>query len=365
MLVAVPNVTFSTEMIRMSRFSFRLLPLCIALALTVFAVEGQEPRPAAERQANDSVVAQAESLLNAGKPDAAIEMLNVSAQSKPADPQVNCLLGQAYYQKGDYAHSTEFLSMAVKQLPADGQQYRQGVKMLALSHYLLGHLKEAIPYLEQVAWWAPNNIEIAYGLGISYIQTRDPDKSRREFARMFKVQPTSAAAYLINAQMMVRQRFEELAEQELKKALELNPKLPQANFLLGEMAIYHADIERGIALLQKEIEINPSFAMAYYWLGEAYTRQLKWDEAIGPLQKSVWLNPYFSGPYIVLGKVYLKTGDMATAESMLRRAVQMDPNNFSAHNLLAQVLQRANRSDEAKREFELAEKLRTSAEKDQ
>jgi len=92
---------------------------------------------------------------------------------------------------------------------------------------------------------------------------------------------------------------------------------------------------------------------------------LKWDEAIGPLQKSVWLNPYFSGPYIVLGKVYLKKGEMATAESMLRRAIQMDPNNFSAHNLLAQVLQRANRSDEAKREFELAEKLRTSADKDQ
>jgi len=352
-------------MTSMSCFSFRLLPLCIALTLSVFAVEGQEPRPAAERQANDSVVAQAESLLNSGKSDAAIEMLSVAARSKLADPQVNYLLGQAHYQKGDYAHSTEFLSMALKQLPADSQQYRRAVNMLALSHYLLGHLKEAIPYLEQVAWSAPDNLQIAYALGISYIQMRDLDKSRREFARLFKVQPTSAAAYLINAQMMVRQQFEELAEQELKKALELNPKLPQANFLLGEMAIFHADIERGIALLQKEIELNPSFAMAYYWLGEAYSRQLKWDEAIGPLQKSVWLNPYFSGPYIVLGKVYLKKGDMATAESMLRRAIQMDPNNFSAHNLLAQVLQRANRSDEAKREFELAEKLRTSADKDQ
>ena len=352
-------------MLSMSRFSFRLLPLCIALALSVFTVEGQEPRPAVERQANDSVVAQAESLLDAGKPDPAIEMLSVAARSKLGDPQVNYLLGQAYYQKGDYPHSTEFLSMAVKQLPADSQQYRRGVNMLALSHYLLGHLKEAIPYLEQVAWLAPDNLQIAYALGISYIQMRDLDKSRREFARMFKVQPSSAAAYLINAQMMVHQQFEELAEQELKKALELNPKLPQANFLLGEMAIFHADSERGIALLQREIEINPSFAMAYYWLGEAYTRQLKWDEAIGPLQKSIWLNPYFSGPYIVLGKVYLKKGDMATAESMLRRAIQMDPNNFSAHNLLAQVLQRANRSDEAKREFESAEKLRPSGDKNQ
>jgi tetratricopeptide (TPR) repeat protein len=355
----------TTEMIGMSRFSFRLLSLFIALALSVFAVEGQKPRPAPERKAPDSLAAQAESLLSAGKPDAAIEVLSVAARSKLVDPQVNYLLGQAYYQKGDYTHAAEFLSMALKLVPADSEQYRRGVNMLALSHYLLGHLKEAIPYLEQVAWSAPDNVQIAYALGISYMQMRDLDKSRREFARLFKVQSSSAAAYLINAQMMVRQQFEELAEQELKKALELNPQLPQANFLLGEMAIFHADIERGIALLQREIEINPSFAMAYYWLGEAYTRQLKWDEAIGPLQKSVWLNPYFSGPYIVLGKVYLKKGDMATSESMLRRAIQMDPNNFSAHNLLAQVLQRANRSDEAKREFELAEKLRTSGDKDQ
>jgi tetratricopeptide (TPR) repeat protein len=132
---------------------------------------------------------------------------------------------------------------------------------------------------------------------------------------------------------------------------------------LGELAVYRADLERGVALLQKEIAINPGFAMAYYMLGEAYSRQLKWDAAVGPLQKSIWLNPFFSGPYIALGKVYLKKGEMANAESMLRRALRMDPNNFSGHHLLAQVLQQSNRAEEAKKEFELADKLRTSSEK--
>ncbi|MDQ3805642.1 MAG: tetratricopeptide repeat protein [Acidobacteriota bacterium] len=46
---------------------------------------------------------------------------------------------------------------------------------------------------------------------------------------------------------------------------------------------------------------------------------------------------------------------------MLRRALQMDPNNYSGHHLLAQVLQQANRMEEARREFELAERLRGSA----
>jgi tetratricopeptide (TPR) repeat protein len=328
------------------------------------SIQAQVDRSSSKGQ-TAQVLTEARGLLDAGKTEAAIELLRNGSKNAPDKPEISYLLGLAYHQKRDYIHAVEHLSATVKAMSETERDYRQAIQLLGISHYLLGHHREAIPYLEKASRLIPDSAEITYALGVCYIQTRDTDKSREAFARMFKVQQSSAAAYLINAQMMVRQRFEELAEQELKKALELNPKLPQANFLLGEMAIYHADIERGIALLQKEIEINPSFAMAYYWLGEAYTRQLKWDEAIGPLQKSVWLNPYFSGPYIVLGKVYLKTGDMATAESMLRRAVQMDPNNFSAHNLLAQVLQRANRSDEAKREFELAEKLRTSADKDQ
>lgn len=311
------------------------------------------------------VLAEARSLLDAGKTDAAIELLRNGSKNAPDKPEISYLLGLAYHQQRDYVHAVEHLSATIKAMPETDGDYRKAIQLLGISHYLLGHHKEAIPYLEKTSRLTPDSDEITYALGVCYIQTHNPDKSREAFARMFKVQESSAAAYLINAQMLVRQQFEELAEPELKKALELDPKLPQVNFLLGEMAIYHAQIDRGIALLQKEIEINPAFALAYYWLGEAYSRQLKWDEAIAPLQKSIWLNPYFSGPYIVLGKVYLKRLELPNAESMLRRATQMDPNNFSAHHLLAQVLQRANRPEEAKREFEAAEKLRTSADRQQ
>ena len=347
---------------RLFKFNACLVSL-VALILPAAGLAQEDQ--AAKRQSNTATIEQAAALLSAGKVDAAITMLTAIPRSESNNTQIAHLLGSAFYQKADYAHAIENLSFAVKQAPEASRQYRQDVQMLGLSHYLVGHIKEAIPYLEQVESWAPENVEMAYTLGISYIQTHDLDKAREAFARMYSVSPSSASAYLINAQMMIRQQFEEFAEKELQKALEIDPKLPQANFLLGELAVYRADLERGIALLQKEIAINPGFAMAYYTLGEAYTRQLKWDAAVGPLQKSIWLNPFFSGPYIVLGKVYLKKGEMANAESMLRRALRMDPNNFSGHHLLAQVLQQSNRTDEAKKEFELADKLRTSSEKNQ
>jgi len=339
--------------------SARLITLNVLVTLSAIAVASQtEKQPTPEPGSISPIVAQAQSLLSAGKIDAAIEALSKAGSN---DASVSHLLGLAYYQKSDYARAIEHLSNALRQMPNDGRQYRQGTQALGLSHYLLGHLKEAIPYLEQVRNWSPDSVEIAYVLGISYIQTHNTDKGREAFARMFRISPTSASAYLINAQMLIRQQFEIIAEKELQKALELDPKLPQANFLLGELAIFRADIDRGIELMQKEIAINPAFSMPYYRLGEAYTRQLKWDEAVAPLQKAIWLNPYFSGPYIVLGKVHFKKGDLLNAETVLRRALTMDPNNFSGHHLLGQVLRQANRLEEAKREFEIADRLRTNS----
>jgi tetratricopeptide (TPR) repeat protein len=347
----------------MSKLSVFLASVCLSLTLGVSSARAQLDRTSSSEQVAQTIE-NARHLLETGKADAAIELLT-NASETSSRPEASYLLGLAYHQKGDYVHAIEHLSASIATMPQTAGDYGKAIQLLGISHYLLGHYGEAIPFLEKASRLTPDSAEIAYALGTCYIQTRNPYKSREAFARMFKVQQSSAAAYLINAQMLVRQQFEELAEAELNKALALDPKLPQANFLLGEMAIFHAQTERGIALLQKEIEINPAFALAYYWLGEAYTRQLKWDEAIAPLQKSVWLNPYFSGPYIVLGKVYLKKEELPNAESMLRRATQMDPNNFSAHHLLAQVLQHASRPEEAKREFEIAEKLRTSGDKQQ
>ena len=345
----------------MNKLLVYLASISLSLTLSVSSTRAQSD-PVSSGKQTPQTIENARRLIETGHSDAAIELLtNAPQTSNQSD--TSFLLGLAYHQKRDYIHAVEHLSVTIKAMPETNGNYRKAIQLLGISHYLLGHYREAIPFLEKTNRLLPDSEEISYALGSCYIQSRDSNKSRETFARMYNVKPASASAYLINAQMMVRQQFEELAEPELKKALELDPRLPQVNFLLGEMAIFHAEIDRGIALLQKEIEINPAFALTYYWLGEAYSRQLKWDEAIAPLQKSIWLSPYFSGPYIVLGKVYLKKEDLPNAESMLRRAIQMDPNNFSAHHLLAQVLQRANRSEEAKREFDTAEKLRSSGDK--
>jgi tetratricopeptide (TPR) repeat protein len=304
-------------------------------------------------------LAEARALVNEGKPAAALERLK---GLDAGDPRVACLRGVAYYHGDDPVHAIELLRPVVGKLPADSTPGREAAQVLGLSLYLAGRLPESIPYLERTRSWAADNSELLFVLGNAYIQTRHPDEAREALARLYRVPADSAAAHLLAGQMMVRLEFEEMADVELRKAVEKDPRLPQARFLLAQAAIFRARFDEAVALLEKELEVNPGNAMALYRLGDAYSRQNKWEEAITALQKSIWLNPYFSGPYILLGRAYMKKGQPATAEGMLRRAIAYDPNNKPAHYLLGQLLQQGGRPDEAKKELELAERLQEEKE---
>ena len=340
--------------------------LTIVFLIVLTAINSSAQNQTGTVKNSDSVeqaIITAQNLLKKGDAAGALSILQTAAQKYPKNDVVKFWLGKTFYSQGNYQKTIEVLNLLEDKFPKNSAEQMQTVQMLGLSHYILGHLAEAIPNFEKLMQWQPENNEMAYALGVSYIQTRQPEKSRQTFAKLFNVPTNSASAYLLNAKMQMRQQFEETAEVELNKALELDPKLPDVRFVLGELAIYHAEIDKGIEFLKQEIALNPSNSMAYYRLGEGLSRQLKWDEAIPPLQKSIWLNPFFSGPYIVLGKVYLKKQDLGNAESMLRRSTTIDPNNFGAHYLLAQVLQQTGKAEEAKAEFALAEKLRGNNEK--
>lgn len=331
--------------------------LAVILAIT------QTSRVAAQKTTSGDLLSRAESLIRQGQTEEALKLVQTAADQSPGDTTLSFWVGKTYYNRGRYQSAIERLAPIIVKLKKDSLEYKEALRMLGMGHFVLGHLAESIPYLEQISVTSPSNRETIYALGVAYIQTRQPVKSRQAYARLFDILPDSAAAYLLNAQMHQRQRFEETAEIELQQALKLDPRLPQVNFVLGELAIYRAELDKGVEYFKKEIAISPSSSMAFYRWGEALTRQLKWDDAIAPLQKSIWLNPFFSGPYIVLGKVYLKKGDLGNAENMLRRSLAMDPNNFGAHHLLAQTLQQDGRSEDAKREFALAEQLRAGGER--
>ncbi len=344
-----------------------LAPQLVLVGIVLRASEGPavvaQTTQAQSRQASTAesqvkaVLVEARKLIDDGKPREAVARLETLDTSLP---EVARLLGVAYYHGDDHQRAIKQLVPLVSTpgtLPEGSIERREAIQVLGLCYYLTGRYPEAIPLLEETRVWAQDNLELGYILGLAYIQARQPDAARTSLARTFRLPPDSAGAHVIAAQMMLRLEMEPQAEAELKRALEKDPRTPRANYLLGQTALFRGRFDEAIALTERELAANPSDAMALHQLGDAYLRASKPDQAMAALQKSLWLNPYYSAPYILLGRLYMTKDQPATAEGMLRRAIQYDPNNRSAHYLLGQLLQRVGRTEEAKKEFAIAESL--------
>src|SRR3954471_19625312 len=207
--------------------------LCAIAILTVFTVAQEAPAP--KPPLPTDAFSQPRRLMDQGQYDAAIAQLQ-DLQSHDAQLKgVSRELGTAYYKKGDYLKAIASLTQALKEDPDD----KEAVQLLGLSNYLSGRPAEAIPLLEKVQGWYPRaNVDASYILGLCYIQTRNYPQARQAFARMFDVQPESAAAYLFTARMLLRQEFDPIAEEYAQKAIALDPRLPLAHFFLGELHLY-------------------------------------------------------------------------------------------------------------------------------
>jgi len=330
----------------------------LGLDAQLAAAQGNTNQDSAKQNAPavppDASVAQATLLIQQGKHDAALTLLESIAAADPARRGVARQIGIAYYRKNDFMKAAANFKKALEEDPGDNE----AVQLLGLSYYLAGRPAEAIGPLEKVQTWYPSaNVDAAYILGVCYLQTKDYANARKAFAKMFGVAADSAASYLFTARMLLRQDFGPVAEEHARKAVELDPKLPLAHALLGELYIYKSRLPEAIEQFQKELELNPGDAAVYYKLADAYTRSQKYEEAERLLQRSIWLDATSTGPYILMGKVLEKKGETALAVRALQHAIAMDPNNPMPHHLLGQAYRELGKVEEAERELKLAERL--------
>ena len=201
-------------------------------------------------------------------------------------------------------------------------------------------------------------------LGMAYIQTRQPDAARQAWARAFRLPPDSPAARLLTAQMMVRAEMDEMAQAELTAALEKDPRLPQAHFLLGQTALFRGRLDEAIALFRKELEVSPGNAMAFYRAGRratrasaaGTTRSTRCSGRSGSTRTSAAPTSSWARP----------TRPRATARR--RRACcgarsATTPTTRPRTTCSRQLLQQLGRAEEARKEFEIAERLQSTVER--
>ncbi|HJX62050.1 MAG TPA: tetratricopeptide repeat protein [Dehalococcoidia bacterium] len=147
--------------------------------------------------------------------------------------------------------------------------------------------------------------------------------------------------------------LDELAQDELEKALEANPTNVRALAFLcvvrSDLAQsqYSKDFSLAEHVCNRALELDPQNAQAHAFLGEVYAAQDRNDEGLAEATRGLELAPNDYYVLTSLGYVRALRGEWSEAASNYRAAIELQPNFGFMHLLLAEALRETQQYDEA------------------
>ena len=328
--------------------------LCLAVACGMSLQARGQATTSASTEPSSSV-AELQKRVDRGGAEQVLPALTRLAAGTPPPAGAHRVRGAALYALNRFPDADEAFRLALIDDPGDVA----AMQLRGLTLYRLGKPAEAVPLLERASHWSgETRVDPNYVLALCYMDTRRYDDARRAFAAQYGFNPESAPAHLLMARVLLRRDYVPLAQTEARRALELDPALPMAHLLLGEVALAGEHLDEAVAEFDQEARRDPLFGGVYDRLGDAYARKGDFVRAQQALERALLLEPTTTAPYILLGKVLLKEQDPVSATGYLERAEKMDPANSMTHFLLSQAYRGSGRTEEARREAELVQKLR-------
>jgi len=149
----------------------------------------------------------------------------------------------------------------------------------------------------------------------------------------------------------VRERQPSPALGALKEAVSVDPTVAVYRDTLGLVYL--------IEQLRKAVELDPKDADAHFHLGTAYSESGRWEDAVGSYRRAL-AQPTLVIPDLVhqnMGLALYHLKRYPEAESSLRFAVTLDPKLQAGYYNLGLVLMAENRSQEARAAFRQAREL--------
>ncbi len=196
------------------------------------------------------------------------------------------------------------------------------------------------------------------------------ERAVQYFGRAIQLDPAYALGYagLADSHFIIAQwNFEnpltnfQKAKVLAAKALELDENLAEAHATLGTICLYYDYNQvKAEQELKKAIELNPSYATAHHWYYQLLLCQERLDEAKDQLDRALDLDPF---SYVINGNLgtYLAfRRQFDQAEKQLRKVLEMEPGFALAHWGLMDMYLRVPNYDEAMQEAMTIAKLSKS-----
>lgn len=271
-------------------------------------------------------------------------------------------LGTTYLRSGQYEKGIE-----TAQKLLDFDPFNQDARRLLGKIYLMQkNYPEAAKALKDV-----NDLKedagTSYALALAYMNLGRLEDVRKLFNRIPELVGDTPQVHLMFGRAYREIKQVDLALEEFRQALALDPKLKRGHYYMGLTylsAEANPDVEKAMEEFKLEAAANPKEFPPQFFLGTIYARQRKFDDAVKYLNRATELNPLHFRARYLLGLVLSIAQRPEEAIPELKAALALsDPtatgrDRADAQYQLGQALRRAGRMGEAQEALKIAQEMK-------
>jgi TolB-like protein/Tfp pilus assembly protein PilF/predicted Ser/Thr protein kinase len=206
-----------------------------------------------------------------------------------------------------------------------------------------------------------------YLKGIYYQVSRPPNpaKAKEHLERSIQLDPNNAAAYATLANLYITGAFfrESRPPMELfpkgkemaLKAIQIDETYAHSHVILGIIKLHHEwDWPGAEQEFKRAMELNPSWPGAYHWYAHYLMFTDRLDESVAYTRRASELDPVNSEIAACVGWhcLFARRYDLAVAQSL--KTMELDETQFSARLYLGRAYEQQGKFEEAIAEFENA-----------
>jgi tetratricopeptide (TPR) repeat protein len=205
----------------------------------------------------------------------------------PINSEVLHLLGVIAYQRGQFQHAIDLISIAIEISPDIPDFFVN--KGNALQELKL--LEEAILCYEQAIVLNPNYAEAYINMGAALKDLSRLQEAIKSFDKAILLRPDLAEAHSNRGIALKGLNDFQSAIASYDKAIAINPNYAEAHYNRGISLQELKQLEAAVESYDRAIAVNPAYAEAYANRGAAYKDLKKIEAAIDSFDKAFEINP--------------------------------------------------------------------------
>jgi tetratricopeptide (TPR) repeat protein len=259
----------------------------------------------------------------------------------------------------NYAGAEETLLGVVNEHPAQPQLYTFLGRLFFVDHKFLN----AAIAMKKAEALQPLGEKDRFTLAMAYIAMGRPEWAHPEIETLAQVSPRNPLYPYWQGRLAYDRQDMVTATSQFQKAISLDADFMKAYDNLGLSLEGGGQFEQAIEQYRHAVQLNRERKLNSAWptldLGALLVKLDRLEEAKPLLKESLQYDPDFAQAHFELGILMEKNNEMPSAVEELSRATALDQSDPQPHYVLARVYRRAGNQEQAQRELQIFQSLKS------